>query len=58
MQTYVLLARLEQLCHSLLGQPDGFILKSDIDFHQAIFSLVNEKVALLRKVEHKLRFKI
>lgn len=52
MKAYVLLACLKQVDHHLLSQPDGFILKSDVDFYTAIFGLVNKELALLGKVGH------
>lgn len=32
MQTYILFSSLKQFCHLSLGEPDGFILQSHIQF--------------------------
>ncbi|WP_232364311.1 hypothetical protein [Desulforapulum autotrophicum] len=46
MLAYVLLCRLEKLCHQRLSQPDRLILKPNIQPQFAIFSLINQKLTL------------
>ena len=45
MQADVLLGRLEQLRHVLLGQPDGLALKPHIDLKLSVLGLVDEELA-------------
>ncbi len=52
MVAYVLFRCLEQIRHHLLSEPDGFILKTDINFYSAVFGLINQKLALLWKILH------
>ena len=32
--------------HVLLGQPDGFVLQPDFDFHPPVFGRIDQKLAL------------
>ena len=52
MQTYILLRRLKQVRHHRLSEPDGFSLKTDVDFHPSVFGLIYEELALLGEVGH------
>ena len=52
MITYVLFRGLKQIRYHLLSEPDGFILKADVNFYPAVFGFINQKLALLREVRH------
>ena len=44
-QADVLLGRLKQVSHVLLGQPDGFILKPDLNFYLPVFWGIDKELA-------------
>ena len=52
MVAYILFRSLEQIRHHLLSEPNGFILKADINFYSAVFGLINQELALLGEVGH------
>ena len=52
MEADVLLRGLKELRHQWLGQPDSFLLETDVNLDGAVLGLIDQKLGFLRQVAH------